>query len=33
MFDWFFGKVMGIYHAMDDFTGRKPAAQSTGKAS
>ena len=33
MFDWLFGKVMGIYHAMDDFTGRKPAAQSTGKAS
>ena len=33
MFDSFFGKVMGIYHAMDDFTGRKPAAQSTGKAS
>ena len=23
LFDWFFGKVMGIYHAMDDFTGRK----------
>ena len=23
IFDWFFGEVMGIYHAMDDFTGRK----------
>ena len=23
VFDWFFGEVMGIYHAMDDFTGRK----------
>lgn len=23
LFDWFFGKVFGIYHAMDDFTGRK----------
>lgn len=23
-FDFFFGKVFGIYHAMDKFTGRKP---------
>jgi short-subunit dehydrogenase len=23
LFDWFFGEVMGIYHAMDAFTGRK----------
>ena len=22
-FDFFFGKVFGIYHAMDNFTGRK----------
>ena len=22
VFDWFFGEVMGIYHAMDEFTGR-----------
>lgn len=27
--DFFFGKVCGIYHAMDDFTGRK---QNTGAA-
>ena len=26
VFDWFFGEVMGIYHAMDNFTGRKPAS-------
>ena len=24
IFDFFFGKVFGIYHAMDNFTGRKP---------
>ncbi len=23
MFDWFFGEVFGIYHTMDEFTGRK----------
>lgn len=23
IFDFFFGKVVGLYHAMDDFTGRK----------
>lgn len=22
-FDWFFGQVFGIYHTMDNFTGRK----------
>lgn len=29
VFDWFFGEVMGIYHAMDEFTGRKPASAAT----
>lgn len=33
VFDWFFGKVFGIYHAMDDFTGRKPSLKASGKAS
>ena len=33
VFDWFFGDVIGIYHAMDNFTGRKPADNSTPKAS
>ena len=23
LFDWFFGEVVGIYHTMDKFTGRK----------
>ncbi len=23
LFDWLFGEVFGIYHAMDEFTGRK----------
>ena len=23
VFDWFFGKVIGIYHVMDGYTGRK----------
>ncbi len=23
VFDWFFGEVFGIYHTMDEFTGRK----------
>lgn len=27
IFDFFFGKVFGIYHAMDQFTGRKPGAK------
>ena len=33
LFDWFFGEVMGIYHAMDDFEGRKPVSKAPGKAS
>ena len=33
VFDFFFGKVFGIYHAMDQFTGRKSAKESAGKAS
>lgn len=33
IFDWFFGKVFGIYHAMDNFTGRKPVNTATNKAS
>ena len=33
IFDWFFGEVMGIYHAMDAFTGRKKVDASASKAS
>lgn len=33
VFDWFFGQVFGIYHAMDDFTGRKNNAHAHPKAS
>lgn len=33
LFDWFFGEVMGIYHAMDDFEGRKTVSKASGKAS
>ena len=33
VFDWFFGEVMGIYHAMDAFTGRKPVEIKATKAS
>ena len=33
VFDWFFGQVFGIYHAMDDFRGRKNNAQAHPKAS
>ena len=33
IFDWFFGEVIGIYHAMDEFTGRKTADKSAAKAS
>ena len=29
IFDFFFGKVFGIYHAMDKFTGRKPEQPAT----
>lgn len=33
IFDFFFGQVFGIYHTMDQFTGRKSAKESAGKAS
>ena len=33
IFDWFFGEVMGIYHAMDNFTGRKNTGVAEVKAS
>lgn len=33
IFDFIFGKVVGIYHAMDEFTGRKRADTGTSKAS
>ena len=33
IFDWFFGKVMGIYHALDNFTGRKNSSLTASKAS
>ena len=33
IFDWFFGEVMGIYHTMDAFTGRKKAETAASKAS
>ena len=33
IFDWLFGKVFGIYHAMDKFTGRDRSQQITAKAS
>ena len=33
IFDFFFGKVVGLYDAMDEFTGRKKAEESTSKAS
>ena len=33
VFDWFFGKVFGIYHAMDEFTGRKKQDTAATKAS
>jgi short-subunit dehydrogenase len=33
IFDFIFGKVVGIYHAMDDFTGRKPTGTTASKAS
>ena len=32
VFDFFFGKVVGLYHAMDDFTGRQSANKATAKA-
>ena len=33
IFDFFFGNVCGIYHAMDNFTGRKKTAESAAQAS
>lgn len=33
VFDWLFGEVFGIYHTMDQFTGRKPAKETVEKAS
>ena len=33
VFDFFFGQVFGIYHTMDQFTGRKKVKESFGKAS
>jgi short-subunit dehydrogenase len=32
-FDWLFGEIFGIYHTMDNFTGRKPDSKSMTKAS
>ena len=32
IFDFFFGQVFGIYHTMDDFTGRKQSGKITSKA-
>ena len=32
VFDFFFGKVFGLYNAMDNFTGRKPLSNATAKA-
>ena len=32
VFDRLFGEVMGIYHTMDNFTGRKPASAATKTA-
>ena len=33
IFDFFFGKVVGLYHAMDEFKGRKPQITLESKAS
>lgn len=33
IFDFFFGQVFGIYHTMDDFTGRKQSGKIASKAS
>ncbi len=33
IFDWLFGEVFGIYHTMDEFTGRQSRKQSAQKAS
>lgn len=32
-FDWLFGEVFGIYHTMDNFTGRKAESKSITQAS
>ena len=32
IFDWFFGEVIGIYHAMDNFTGRRPQTKTGNNA-
>ena len=32
IFDFFFGKVFGLYHAMDNFTGRTPVKKATAEA-
>ena len=33
IFDWLFGELFGIYHTMDDFTGRKSHISHNSKAS
>ena len=33
VFDWFFGNVIGIYHALDNFTGRKKHIPNASQAS
>ena len=33
IFDWFFGNVMGIYHALDNFTGRNTNSKTATKES
>lgn len=33
IFDWLFGEVFGIYHTMDEFTGRKKPVSVATKAS
>lgn len=33
VFDWLFGEVFGIYHTMDEFTGRKKPGSAAIKAS
>ena len=33
VFDWLFGEIFGIYHTMDEFTGRKKSVSVATKAS
>ena len=33
IFDWFFGNIMGIYHALDNFTGRNNNSKTATKES